>query len=391
MLDALRHPKAAPPAREGTPDRGAAAHGVPAPLARAFGQKPPEEGASTGKRLALAVVLVAVTALLLWQVAAMNDLVPAGPLSKLLTPAAADRMLPAPAHKAPSPGMPPPAEVARAAAGRTDETPAPPTAAQSAPAPPTPQTAAPETPRAAKPTVPRSGAEPAAPEQAQRQAAGPASPAAAPSAPPAAKSGSGMVATPWRPAGETDHFKLALYYQRVGDFENALIHYLAVIAADELNAEAHNNLGVLYQGKSLYDEAIKEFQRATFIDPRYDKAHNNLGVALLRSGKTDAAIVEFRGIVSRDPRNVDALTNLALALKAAGRAEEARESLQRVLTINGRYAQAHYNLALLYEERGEWQRAIEHFEQFLVNAGSENAALTVEVRTRVQALRTRLQ
>ena len=95
--------------------------------------------------------------------------------------------------------------------------------------------------------------------------------------------------------------------------------------------------------------------------------------------------------MAQDARNVEALTNLALALKAAGRAEEARESLQRVLTINGRYAQAHYNLALLYEERGEWQRAIEHFEQFLTNAGSESAALSVEVRTRVQSLRARLQ
>jgi len=381
MLDALRHPKAAPPAREGTPDRGAAAHGVPAPLARAFGQKPPEEGASTGKRLALAVVLVAVTALLLWQVAAMNDLVPAGPLSRLLTPAAADRLPPAPAHKAPSPGMPPPAEVADADAVRTDDE----------PAPPAPQTAARETPRAAKPAAPRAETTSAAPAQAQPHTAAMPDPAAAPSAPPAVRSGTGMVATPARPAGESDHFKLALYYQRVGDFENALIHYRAVIAADELNAEAHNNLGVLYQGKSLYDEAIKEFQRATFIDPRYDKAHNNLGVALLRSGKTDAAIVEFRGIVSRDPRNVDALTNLALALKAAGRAEEAREMLQRVLTINGRYPQAHYNLALIYEERGEWQRAVEHFEQFLANAGAESAALTVDVRARVQALRVKLQ
>ncbi|HSP90772.1 MAG TPA: tetratricopeptide repeat protein, partial [Vicinamibacterales bacterium] len=71
--------------------------------------------------------------------------------------------------------------------------------------------------------------------------------------------------------------------------------------------------------------------------------------------------------------------------------EEAREALQRVLTMNGRYPQAHYNLALLYEERGEWQRAIEHFEQFLAHAGSESAALTVEVRARVQTLRTKLQ
>jgi tetratricopeptide (TPR) repeat protein len=64
--------------------------------------------------------------------------------------------------------------------------------------------------------------------------------------------------------------------------------------------------------------------------------------------------------------------------------------LQRALGINGRYAQAHYNLALLYDESGELLRAIEHYEQFLTNAGPESAALTVEVRTRVQALRARL-
>jgi tetratricopeptide (TPR) repeat protein len=63
----------------------------------------------------------------------------------------------------------------------------------------------------------------------------------------------------------------------------------------------------------------------------------------------------------------------------------------RALTINGRYPQAHYNLALIYEERTEWQRAIEHFEQFLANAGAESAALTMDVRARVQTLRLKLK
>jgi hypothetical protein len=45
---------------------------VPAPLAQAFGQNPPDSGGSTGKRLGLVLVLVGVTALLVWQVAAMN-------------------------------------------------------------------------------------------------------------------------------------------------------------------------------------------------------------------------------------------------------------------------------------------------------------------------------
>ena len=372
MLDALRHHKASSPDGDAGPNRRAAGQGVPAPLAQAFGPRPAEGGASAGKRLGLALVLVAVTALLLWQVAAMNDLLPAGPLSGLIRRADAGRAEPLPVTRASTPTLPPPQQTA-------------------APAPAETRPALPPEPKDVKPQAPKAAAAlvetvTAAPTQVQRQGAAP---------PPGPRGvvtpGAGPATPPPRPAGETDHFKLALYYQRVGDFENALIHYRAVIAADELNAEAHNNLGVLYQSKGLYDEAIKEFQRATFIDPRYDKAHNNLGVAFLRSGKTDAAIGEFRGIVAHDARNVEALTNLALALKAAGRAEEARETLQRALTVNGRYAQAHYNLALIYEERAEWQRAIEHFVQFLASAGSESAALTVEVRARVQTLRTKLQ
>jgi Tfp pilus assembly protein PilF len=406
MLDALRHHRAASRTRDGAPNRGTAGHNVPAPLAQALGRKPPEEGGGTGKRLALAIVLVAVTALLVWQVAAMHGLLPAGPLSRILRPAAVDRAQSSPAPGPPSRATLPPGQNRSPAAVVAPQEPelrqpvgpdaadardarrtSQPSGPAEPPSPPARELRPADTnPGAATPGAVRAESASSPRVQARKEAAAPPAGAGA-----TGRSGGRATVPPPRPPGATDHFTLALYYQRVGDFENALIHYRAVIAADELNAEAHNNLGVLYQGKGLYDEAISEFQRATYIDPRYDKAHNNLGVALLRSGKTDAAIGEFRGIVARDARNVEALTNLALALKAAGRAEEARETLQRALTINGRYAQAHYNLALIYEERAEWQRAIEHFEQFLANAGSESAALTVDVRTRVQTLRARLQ
>ena len=110
MLDALRHHKATSRDRDGAPDRGAAGQNVPAPLAQAFGQAPPEEGAVTGKRLWLALVLVAVTALLVWQVAAMNGLLPAGPLSRLLRPGAAERTQSSPAPRSPSQSTRPPSQ-----------------------------------------------------------------------------------------------------------------------------------------------------------------------------------------------------------------------------------------------------------------------------------------
>lgn len=189
---------------------------------------------------------------------------------------------------------------------------------------------------------------------------------------------------------EADHFRRALYYHRTGDFENALMQYRAVLAADELNVEAHNNIGLLYLDKKLYDDAIRAFRRATVIDETYDKAHNNLGIALLNSGNPDAAAAEFRSLVARDPRNLEALSNLGTAVKALGRPDEAREVLQRAIAIQATYAPAHYNLALICEESGDLVRAIQHYESFLSSAGPDNAALASDVRARVQQLKAKL-
>ena len=74
-------------------------------------------------------------------------------------------------------------------------------------------------------------------------------------------------------------------YQRLGDFENALINYRQVLQRDDLNVEAHNNLGLLYRDKGLYDDAIQHFQRAIAINPAYARARNNLGVVYLNPAK----------------------------------------------------------------------------------------------------------
>jgi tetratricopeptide (TPR) repeat protein len=171
-----------------------------------------------------------------------------------------------------------------------------------------------------------------------------------------------------------------------GDFENALLHYRALLQRNELNAQAHNNLGLLYRDKGLLDEAVREFQRALFIDSGYVTAHNNLGVALLGQGRLDEAAAEFRTVLEGEPKNVDATINLALVEKAEGRLERAKETLLRALGTDPRNAAAHYNLAAVYEQSGEAARAIEHYRAFLANAGSQHATRAADVRTRLKAL-----
>lgn len=195
---------------------------------------------------------------------------------------------------------------------------------------------------------------------------------------PLAPRASPLVSRPGR-----DDFQLALYYQRAGDFEQALLHYRAALRADEMNVEAHNNLGSLYLGRNLLDEAAREFQRVLAIDPTYVPAHVNLSAIHYTQGRFDAAAAQARGALRIDPRSVDGLVNLALAQKAGGQPGDARASLQRALELNPRHPAAHYNLARHYEETGEAVRAVEHFRLFLQYAGPEHEAHATDVRARL--------
>ncbi|HTG99412.1 MAG TPA: tetratricopeptide repeat protein [Vicinamibacterales bacterium] len=194
-------------------------------------------------------------------------------------------------------------------------------------------------------------------------------------------------ATTSPPAREND-LELALYYHRAGDFENALQHYRALLARNELNAQAHNNLGLLYQERNLLRESARELQRAVVIEPRNAGTRNNYGVTLLMLGQVDQAAAEFQTAVWLDPRNLDALVNLSLVQRKAGQLDIAKETLLRVLNIAPRNAAAHYNLAQLYDDTNERARAAEHYRQFLENAGAEHADRAAAVRARIAALNT---
>jgi len=195
-----------------------------------------------------------------------------------------------------------------------------------------------------------------------------------------------VVDAPAAAAGRDNDLDLAIYYHRAGDFPNALQHYRALIGRNELNAQAHNNLGLLYQERNLLEESARELQRAVVIEPRNASTRNNYGATLLMLGRTDEAAAEFQTALFLDPRNVDALINLSLVQRKTGQVETAKETLLRVLNVAPRNAAAHYNLAQLYDESNEPARAVEHYRLFLDHAGAEHANREAAVRARIAAL-----
>jgi Tfp pilus assembly protein PilF len=189
-------------------------------------------------------------------------------------------------------------------------------------------------------------------------------------------------------AGE-DHFGRARMYQRLGDFENALVGYRQVLLRDDLNVEAHNNLGVLYRDKGLFEDAIRHFERAIAINPGYARARNNLGVVYLGQRNFDLAATQFHAALAIDQKNLESMVNLSTVEREAGRRDHARAWLTRALDADGRNAEAHYNLGLMDDEAGARPQALGHYRAFLQYGAADHPALVGEVRKRIAELESK--
>ena len=209
-------------------------------------------------------------------------------------------------------------------------------------------------------------------------------PVATPTAPPEPPPPATLGAASASPGGSG--FRIALRHHESGDFDAARRDYLDLIAADDADAEARNNLGVLYEEQGRTDEAIREFERALAIDPTYVKAHNNLGVAFLAVGRLEEAGREFERALSRDPGNLESKVNLGLVLHATGQWTAAIERLLEVIDVDPGHMEAHYNLALVYEAHGDADRALAEYRQFLALGTARHPELVDGVRRRVELL-----
>jgi len=187
-----------------------------------------------------------------------------------------------------------------------------------------------------------------------------------------------------------NHFELAVRYHNLGNYDEALKHYLAVLAADEFNVEARNNLGLLYHSRGLTTEAVDQFRRAIAINPQYVKARSHLAVVLMDAGRLAEARAELRAAMTIEPRNPDLIVNMALVEKADQHRDQAIDLLVRAIGQQPTHSVAHYNVAVLYEEQGALALAYDHYADFLKYAGPEHGQLLSEVQRRLLVLKPKL-
>ncbi|MEW6776456.1 MAG: tetratricopeptide repeat protein [Bdellovibrionota bacterium] len=186
-------------------------------------------------------------------------------------------------------------------------------------------------------------------------------------------------------------------FMEEGDFVNAELNFLRVLALRPDHVPTMYNLAVLYERDNAPKEAIRMIRRALVYRPEDAAFLEKEGDVLAALKETDGALVaygkslgssaketptlaivqnrqailhrmaflafdaglkeeaekRFRQAVSEDPRDATNWLNLAVFLEKTDRAEDAIQTYRRALLVDPAFGLAHFNLAKLYEAKKE--------------------------------------
>jgi tetratricopeptide (TPR) repeat protein len=83
------------------------------------------------------------------------------------------------------------------------------------------------------------------------------------------------------------YFCLALLYERMEFFDEAIAAYHAALNCDPCYLKALFNVARVYHTQRAHDQAIRYFERVLELDPQHAQAHNNLGHIYEEIGKCE--------------------------------------------------------------------------------------------------------
>lgn len=119
------------------------------------------------------------------------------------------------------------------------------------------------------------------------------------------------------------------------------------VQLNDLDAEAHCNLGACLVALGRLQEAEACYLSAIALKPDFAGAHYNFGILLQKSARLQLAELSYRRSIELYPDNSLAYNNLAITLQDLGRVGEAQEAFAQAIAIQPNYAEAHRHLATI--------------------------------------------
>ncbi|MCY7278320.1 MAG: tetratricopeptide repeat protein [Phormidesmis sp. CAN_BIN44] len=176
--------------------------------------------------------------------------------------------------------------------------------------------------------------------------------------------------TAYRRAIEIDP-KSAIYHYTLGDvyreqkrYEEALKDFDRTIELDPESAWLLANRGQTYQALERYEEALKDFDLALSIDPIYPQTREKLGYLQYQLGDYNASLCSFQKALDLQPDNSDFSSSLGYLHLLQGHFDKAQELIE-VAFNNKPFDRAWLNLGLIQVQQGKVEEAKQSWQQGL--------------------------
>jgi serine/threonine protein kinase/Flp pilus assembly protein TadD len=152
-------------------------------------------------------------------------------------------------------------------------------------------------------------------------------------------------------------------FMELGKFEDAIDCFREVIALDDNQHEAYNNVGVCLIRMGRFEEACHFVEKAAELKSDYPEAWSNLGGIYERLGRYSEGESASRRAIALRPNSAEALTNLGLNLAGMGHKNEAIRCYQRAIDDDSSYWLGYFRLANTFAERGLFEESVELLER----------------------------
>jgi tetratricopeptide (TPR) repeat protein len=124
--------------------------------------------------------------------------------------------------------------------------------------------------------------------------------------------------------------RLAVLYDRQGDFQRSMTEYHRALELTPDSADLHNDIGYSFYCRGRWDQAEKHLRKAVELAPQHRKAWCNLALTLGQQAKYEEARAAFEKAVPPG----QAQANLGFLLAAQGKYPQAKEAYQKALQLD---------------------------------------------------------
>jgi len=157
----------------------------------------------------------------------------------------------------------------------------------------------------------------------------------------------------------------ALSFRQCLGYQNIVVFYKTIIAANPACWMAYNNLGSYWKSQGRLQEALADFLSAEKLRGNDHQLEQNLASTYHQLGQPQLAIEHFQTALRAQPHEAVTENDLAVELAVAGDPAEALRYVEEAAHDDPDYAEAQYNWANLLRDAGRDAESVAHYEAAL--------------------------